>query len=163
MKREIRAGNLRVNALIFWDPSRFARDLPQAIQELGDLRALGIRLRFSDSLYGYLNGADPMVEIRLYEAFLRGAEERARLIHRTRLGLLEAQFRGRQVGRLPAFFTQTTRSKLRPTREAVEACKRRLAGQSWGEIADGLNMTRQDARNIVRFVGKKASDVLART
>ena len=163
LKRDIKAGKVKVDAFVFWVPDRFARDLKEAISELEELKdEYGIHLKFSDSLYRDLDTSTPIGKLKLYEEFLKAEWEHAKMVHRTNTALDMLKAEGVQLGTFPKHFRKDAEDRVVPTTKAIRACRMRLAGESWGEIRKTLRFkSRKEVRNVISYVGRKASEALA--
>ncbi|MEE9236402.1 MAG: recombinase family protein [Thermoplasmata archaeon] len=162
LKEDIKDGEVKADAFIFWAPDRFARDLKEAILEEEDLReGLGIHLKFSDLLYRDIDTSTPIGKLKLQEEFLKAAWEHAKLVHRTTTALDMLKAEGVQLGTFPKHFSKDKEDRVVPIAKAREACRMRVEGSSWGEIRKALGFkTRKEARNVVAYVGRKATEVL---
>ncbi len=158
LKQRVSAGKLQADRFVFAMPDRFARDTKEALTELEELEGMGIVVAFSDPLFAHIDTSTSTGRVLLLEAFIRAEYERLMLIHRTRLGLREARSKGVQLGTFPKHFRRDGEGRIVPTKKASQACRRRVDGESWGTIARDLRMSRREVRNIIHFVGRKATE-----
>lgn len=164
LKERIATGKLKVDYLLFWTPDRFARDHIEGGLEERELREeYGVYVTFSEPFYSHIDTKDWVGRLRLAKELVDAEHERAKIILRTKEALDYLKATGHQLGAFPKHFRENPEGQITPTRKAYDACRMRLEGASWGEIRDALGFkSRREGRNIVAFVGRKASEVLAK-
>jgi len=151
--RERAGGKEKVDAVLVFDWTRYGRNLEEGLATARELEALGVRLRSASDIYTApetLEGWKTFV-LQLFFADV----ERREIAKRTRDALAELRREGVHLGELPRFFHRDEEKRLVLSPTGLEVVRLRAAGESYGQIAKKLGITKKQAWNLCRFVAKE--------